>query len=1695
MYKASVKNILFLIITIAFSESGFSQLSKTHYIPPISSSEFGNANPEDQYIYLSTPKGFNVPFTIKPIGQPASSYITGVVSNTTPIEKYLGTGFGQLVVPGNETSLIANKGYIIEANDLIYVSVRLNAGSAAQAGALVSKGLSALGTTFRVGSFTNQNPQTNYQNFVAVMATEDNTTVIFDDLPTGIIIKNYNGTFPINIHLNKGESYIVATNSSDNLINRDGLIGTLVSSDKSIVVNCGSANGSFHDGGGRDYGIDQIVDLSKVGTEYIFVKGGGNNEWENVLIVAHTNNTTISINGLTSIATINNAGDYYLIEGDKYSSNGNMYVETSQPVFAYQGVGANTSEANQGLFFVPPLSCETRGNLNNIASIEKIGATIYTGGITIVTKKGATVTINNTPISTFSPVGPNDVDGKTDYVTYKVTNLTGNISVQSTDELYCAYFNINGAATSGSFYSGFPTAPEINYEAAFSTLGICIPNIKLEAANMDNFDSIAWYFNDGTGFVPTDVTTPQYTPTASGTYKLIGILSCSGLTLESSEVPVSICPDDTDNDGIIDNLDIDNDNDGILNCIESFGDQSINLSNISGGTISVGNYTYNGITSTIGNIAITPIIGDVQGTFMSELPQKNGTIETSVVYTLNFNSALNIHLEYAGPNTLGNGFITNDAEFMIQVPNNKTITLLNPNGQLLVDTNYDGIYESGITAFSSFEIRFKLASNSLALGSGTFSFNATGINSITYLHKNNSETNSNQATFKISATCVPKDTDRDGIEDALDMDSDNDGIPDIIESTGTLISLSSIDIDANGLDDVFDINAIPLDTDHDGVFDFYDLDSDNDGIYDLEESGGIGNYLSDTDTNGIVDSPAVGLNGLVDFAETSPDSGTLAYAPADIDGDLVFNYIDSDSDGDLCNDVIEAGFSDSNNDHFLGNSSVITNHLGVVINASNGYTWPINSNYSIAAPITIITQPVSQMSCELNTTIFTIETNPIDSYQWQVNINGAAWTDVINNAIYNNSTTNTLTISNIPISYHQYKYRVVLNKNGNSCGLISDEATLTVNPLPIIVSSVVLKQCDDDIDGYSLFNLNEANNKISANAINETFTYYFTLAEALSNANPIPNPTTYENRTVNSDKVWAKVVSAFGCAQISEIQLFISTTGIPSGFQRVFHKCDDFLDLNGNNSAANNDRDGIATFDFSSVDTEVRNIFPVGQLLIIKYYRNEADGLAEINEIQNISNYRNIGYPNTQQIYIRVDSQINNDCLGFGAHITLNVEALPVANLVSIERQCDDDQDGMYPFDVSFVESTVLNGQNLADVSVSYFDENNNPLPSPLPNPFLTRTQTITIRLTNKVNANFTEACFDETTLKFIVDTSPIANPIIIAPVCDDDSNDSIHDFDTSTIQDTLLGSQTGMETHFFDALGNELPSPLPNPFSSSTQTITAQVINPINTSCIAITYFNLTVNPVPDFTVLSPQIICKTEPKSVVSLNVYQDDPSELLAYEWTNENGFLSNSKSLEVSLPGTYYITLTKTDGTNCSKTKEIIVKDSEIAQINENDLLIEDNIDGTVKITINNHLGIGNYEFSLDNPNFDYQDEPFFDNIIAGIHTIYIRDKNNCGTTQIEFSVIGYPKFFTPNNDGYNDTWKVLGINENFYTNSIIYIFDRFGKLITQIDTKGNGLDGTFNGNNLPSTDYWFSTEIMDNDGNVKIKKGHFSLIRR
>ena len=690
-----------LALFVLLSVATFAQFSKTHYIPPITAQ---SNLVEEHYIYISTPSTKNVAFKIIENG---GNIINGVVNNLNPYRYFIGTGdFTQLFTPKNTIGILQNKGFVIEAQDLVYANIRVNAaransGTYNHAGGLVSKGNSALGKTFRLGAMLNPLFDNTLLNFASILATENGTKVTISNLPIGTILTDGNVVNgPITVTLNKNESYVLALengNSGGTPSNSAKMIGALVESDKAVVVNAGSfcgSNSSVVNGSGiptgRDVGFDQIVPIERTGTEYIFAKGLGTDDIERVLRVAHTDQTKIFLNGITTPFIILNKGEYTAIDGTNFT-NGSLYVTSSEKVFAYQSIGGSPFPANQNMFFVPPLNCSTPNIVDNIPNIQEIGNVIYNGGLNIITETGATVLINNSPIS----ASPESITGNAGFVKYTVSGLNGNISVKSSKQVYVSYFATNGAATYGGYYSGFDTKPEVISDIISTTGSNCIPNVTLRVSSFSSYDSFEWFFNN-TPIPNSDFS--SYTPTQPGYYQVKGsILGCSSPPVLSDLIPVSACTTDMDNDGTNDNIDIDNDQDGIPNCTESYGNVGIDTSNPISGSITIGNYSnsFTASTNTSSTSSLTPYKGENDGSFVTEVPAGK---ENFVTFTSNFDKPMTVGIRYV--KTANSSDLMNaDAEYIINSEVNKNITVLNPTDQLLIDTNYDGIYESGVTEF------------------------------------------------------------------------------------------------------------------------------------------------------------------------------------------------------------------------------------------------------------------------------------------------------------------------------------------------------------------------------------------------------------------------------------------------------------------------------------------------------------------------------------------------------------------------------------------------------------------------------------------------------------------------------------------------------------------------------------------------------------------------------------------------------------------------------------------------------------------------------------------------------------------------------------------------------------------------------------------------------------------------------------
>jgi gliding motility-associated-like protein len=208
---------------------------------------------------------------------------------------------------------------------------------------------------------------------------------------------------------------------------------------------------------------------------------------------------------------------------------------------------------------------------------------------------------------------------------------------------------------------------------------------------------------------------------------------------------------------------------------------------------------------------------------------------------------------------------------------------------------------------------------------------------------------------------------------------------------------------------------------------------------------------------------------------------------------------------------------------------------------------------------------------------------------------------------------------------------------------------------------------------------------------------------------------------------------------------------------------------------------------------------------------------------------------------------------------------------------------------------------------------------------------------------------------------------------------------------------------------------------------------------------------------------------------------------FVWLDEFGnILSQQPTYEITQEGVYSLEIYYS---SCPATIEFFTVTEIDAPTATVDIITGDF--STNNIIEVNATSLGTYEYSLDGGG--WQDNNTFINVAGGTHTINIKDVRGCGITSYIINLIDYPRFFTPNGDGYNDNWNIKTLSAQ--RDATIYIFDRYGKIIKQIWPSGNGWDGTYNGQEMPTNDYWFLLNYNDTvTGEPKQFRAHFTLRR-
>jgi gliding motility-associated-like protein len=643
----------------------------------------------------------------------------------------------------------------------------------------------------------------------------------------------------------------------------------------------------------------------------------------------------------------------------------------------------------------------------------------------------------------------------------------------------------------------------------------------------------------------------------------------------------------------------------------------------------------------------------------------------------------------------------------------------------------------------------------------------------------------------------------------------------------------------------------------------------------------------------------------------------------------------------------------------------------------------------------------------------------------------------------------------------------------NGCTTLTRTAVvLTVQKTPIPTGNANQSFCD--IENATISNLTSVGNGVLwyVNASGGT---------SLPSTELLTSKTYYATQTIN------------GCESINRLPVNVTiyeTVTLPdvSTIPDIF-ECDTQLD--------GDDTNGFTTFNLTTNETILLN--GKSPLDFTFNYFTDAGYSTPITSSAN-------AFVNTvkdaQTIYVRIINNLDNSCFT-DASFNINVNALPVIQSSIIFKNCDEDgtPDGFTDFNLEEINNLVSNN-NTSDLTFTYYlsysdaESGIGNISSIFNNSVAS---IVYIRIENP------NTCYRIATVNLQVSTTsfPIGYFEELQS-CDDDSNtDGLHEFDLTQVSNLFLSQfPTGqnLSTHYYKNLNDALleQNEILNLTNYSNETPFSEILyvrveSDDNGACFGIgPHLKLTVNPRPEFEVDNSEIFCLNgTPITLTTFN-----PKGNYTYEWKDNLGqVISNLPYAEVVSGGTFSVVATSSF--NCeSFPVEFVVVESAIANITINDISIVELTDNN-SITINNtnnNLGIGDYEFSLDAENGPYQDEPYFDRVGAGSHTIYVKDKNGCGIAQLDIFILGFPKYFTPNNDGQNDTWQIKGLGTDYTNASKVTLFNRYGKLIKQINAKNGFWDGTFNGQFLANSDYWFVAELVTVSGEVKLYRGHFSLIR-
>ena len=608
--------------------------------------------------------------------------------------------------------------------------------------------------------------------------------------------------------------------------------------------------------------------------------------------------------------------------------------------------------------------------------------------------------------------------------------------------------------------------------------------------------------------------------------------------------------------------------------------------------------------------------------------------------------------------------------------------------------------------------------------------------------------------------------------------------------------------------------------------------------------------------------------------------------------------------------------------------------------------------------------------------------------------------------------------------------------------------------------------------------------------------YHRTEQDAENGFNNIVDPKKFYN-TVNPQTVYVAVVNQYGCKSIISLTVRVLPVPEPNMTPAPLELCDE--------------GGGMASFDLTQAEANLSNFTNY----TYSYYVSETGahiGPSDLSLITTPTAFLS----GTSPVWVRVENSFtdtNQRCYTV-VKLELVVNPLPAVGpmtplLACMDNPVDFTIFNLHDKDAQAIATEVAAGADPSDFDIKYYvsqenaEDNVNPLPYTYMNT-TARQQVIWVRVENKDTGCFNIASFALQIEQAVYAFTP--NPI---EFCETDYvNDGISLIDLTIFDTEIIGGQPlapDLEVDYYrwDAAG-PIPSKLISPPTSAQvfngEVIIAKVRN-ADRDILCSDTVNITIR-LKDAPVVAPLedgVVCYEyrDQWNLISGHYLDTKVTEDgYTFVWTRDGqpltagvaDILDDGRRIYAKRGGNYTVVVTGPNGCSTTRTARV----SEAPSITIDEVKITDSFGDTNAIEVMAYAGPGILlEYKLDEGS--WQDSNIFLDVTAGEHTVYVRIEDQPCIASKVITVMDYPKFFTPNNDGYNDTWNIWSLKNQPDTK--IYIFDRFGKLIKQLSPAGEGWDGTFNGQPLPSTDYWFKADYIDpKTGLTKEVRGHFSLKR-